>query len=165
MRIMVRPRKFDEPVIRKTFDLPESLVERLGQESERRKQTAIEIVRQALAREFDGTSTKTALRAVPATKKSDIKIALLEALEEHQPRGAMTVELSPELNKKLETVSESIGYSEPGQFIEEVLRVMLREPAQLRELVLGKALLDLEKALGVVPEVAEPVKKKLRKSA
>jgi|GEM_PF-5606166 len=109
---------------------------------------------------------KPSLKKVPAIKQSEIKAALLEALEERDSqRNAHMVELSSDLNEKLEKVSQSIGFAEPADFIEEVLRVMLRDPVQLRELVLGKTLLELEAALGITPDLEEPRSKRTRKVA
>jgi hypothetical protein len=61
-----------------------------------------------------------------------------------------------ELNKKLVAASKNAGFAEPGELIEEVLRVLFREPAQLGELIMGKALLDIEKTLGLTPVKQSP---------
>lgn len=95
-----------------------------------------------------------------------IEKAVLTALRKYEKEktGGIEIKLSSDLEDKLEQVSTSIGFSEPSQLIEELLRVMLREPTQIREFVLGKALLDIEHAFGMTPDLEAEKPKKLRKA-
>jgi hypothetical protein len=163
MALKGRPKLHEEPPVKKNFDLPRVLVEELASAAQKRRQPVVAIVRTALEKEleldndFDPRHRKT-----PPVKQSDLKAAMLEALEEHEKANSNIhrITLSAELNKKLVAASKNAGFAAPAQLVEEVLRVLLREPAQLSELIMSKALLDIEKVLGLLPERATRRSKK-----
>jgi len=154
-----RPRKYNEPVTRKAFDFPVSFAEKLTSLSEERRQSATEIIMIALEKEIAGSVPAPKLRVIPQIKQIDIKAAVLEALKEQQSASAHVVELPDDLNKKLEKVRASLGFTESSQVIEQLLRVMLRDPHELRERIMSKAMTDIEKAFGMTPEFEEKPKR------
>lgn len=168
MALQGRPRLFEDKPVKKNFDLPKDLVEELQSAAKNRKQPAVAIVRMALEKELGITSdAQPKSRAVPTISEAAIEKALLSALAKHHEKetvdaNSYVVELAPDLKSKLEAVSESAGFVEPGDFIEEVMRVMLRDPAQLRELVIGKTIRDLEAVIGSLSEEETPQKKSRR---
>jgi hypothetical protein len=166
MALKGRPKLHEEPPIKKNFDLPKALVEELASAAQKRRQPVVAIVRTALEKELGlDSNLKPSHNKKQPVKQSDLKAAMLKALEEHEATNPNIhrISLSPELNKKLEAASKNAGFAEAAQLIEEVLRVLLREPAQLRELIMSKALLDIEKVLELTPErTAKQAKKRSR---
>lgn len=161
-----RPRLFENKPVKKNFDLSQELVAELLLAAKKRKQPVVEIVRTAIEKELGLTDEPTSvLKKVPSTQQSEIKAALLEALDEHKSADPNThrVKLSPDLNEKLEIVTKGLGYPNSGQVIEEILRFLLRDPSELREIIMSKTLLDIEKAFGMTQDPKEKPKR-LRKA-
>lgn len=164
---MARSLKYGEPTVKKEVRLPESLNEALVSQAKKSKRNMSDIVVEALNEKLIDKEEGMTVSAskLHSINEATIEKAVLSAFKKQgsqQPEGHI-ISLAPELEEKLEQVSKSIGFSEPADLVEEVLRVMLRDPSQLRELVIGKTIRDLEAVIGSLSEVETP--KRSRKVA
>lgn len=132
-----RPPKFNEPLITRHFDLPESLNDSLVKAG--RSKAQADIVRDALAEYLDKSSKKTDL----ATELTDIK-----AMFEQKQAGRVCIDVGEETRQELQEFGKQFGFAEPSHFVYSLVAAAVdKSPEEVHEWILGDVTREVEKKL------------------
>jgi predicted DNA-binding protein len=138
-----RPYKFGEPTVRREVRLPQSLNERLTEYSRKNGEDVSDVVRNAVDDVISGKRESEQNLIDPQA----VRLALADALREEKQKDVFTVRLPESDRERVKDLADAIGYSEPQHLIEDVMKNLLRRPEEIQELLLGRAIRDLQAAL------------------
>lgn len=146
-----RPHKFGEPTVRREFRFPESLNARLTKYSRDNGEDVSDIVRTAVEKELDSSkgqsNASTTSNEISEELLAEIRQSVLAAFNEGRAKDSLSVNLRDPDRERLETVAQAIGYTNPADLVEDVMRTLLRRPEEITEMLLGSSVRALQQAL------------------